>query len=237
MYSLNEKDKVPAALDRALRAFTAHGRGRGELLEAVTQELYAVFTEEYSHQRASVLAAVRKNGLALKEASEAFQADKDVVLAAVTQNGLALKDASKAFQADKDVVLAAVTQNGIVLKDVSEAFQADKDVVLAAVRQNRDALRYASIALQIELQPKSNIARAGFFGGAVAMAATLSCSPTAYALVTGLMVFLPHVAAIALAVAVCGLAIALLALGVHAAIYNGMALLQNPKKLSLSNYA
>ena len=51
---------------------------------------------------------MKKNGDALKYASDELKGDRDVVLAAVTQNGHALKYASDELKGDKDVVLAAL---------------------------------------------------------------------------------------------------------------------------------
>ena len=48
-----------------------------------------------------VLAAVAKNGLALRYASETLKNDRDVVLAAVAQNGLALEYASETLKNDE----------------------------------------------------------------------------------------------------------------------------------------
>ena len=58
--------------------------------------------------RKSVLAAVKKDGLALRRASPELRADREIVLAAVAQNGWALEYASTELQADHEIVLAAV---------------------------------------------------------------------------------------------------------------------------------
>ena len=93
----------------------------------------------------SVKAAVTKNGLDLKKASEDLKEDPDIVLAAVRQNGLALKDASERLTDDKEVVLAAVGQNGRALKNASERLTDDIYVVLAAMMQYPDAIVYSGV--------------------------------------------------------------------------------------------
>ena len=55
--------------------------------------------------RKSVLAAVKRRGIALKFA-EAFTNDQEIVLAAVTQDGNAIGCASKALQNDRVFVLS-----------------------------------------------------------------------------------------------------------------------------------
>jgi hypothetical protein len=77
-----------------------------------------------------------------------YRDDKDVVLAAVTKNGKALKFASVRLQNDKDVVLAAVTQNGKALEFASVRLQNDKDVVLVALEEHVNALKFASKELR-----------------------------------------------------------------------------------------
>ena len=75
------------------------------------------------------------------------------MLAAVKQDGNALKHASLALQADKQVVLAAVAQDCDALQHASEALKADREVVLAAVAQNGDLLQHASTVQEPERHP------------------------------------------------------------------------------------
>ena len=77
-----------------------------------------------------------------------YESDREVVLAAVQRDGRALKYASAELQADREVVLAAVRQNGRALGYASVELQADRDFVLAAIERNADALRYTSAELQ-----------------------------------------------------------------------------------------
>ena len=88
------------------------------------------------------LAAVARNGRALRYAASDLRTDKQVVLAAVAQNGWALQYAAEGLRADKEVVLAAVAQKGWALRCAAEDLQADKGVVLAAaIRRGRTAAR------------------------------------------------------------------------------------------------
>ena len=86
-----------------------------------------------------MLAAVRQNGCALRYASKALRADREVALAAVKQDGHALSFVSEALNADRGVVLAAVKQNGGALWYAPVALRAEREVVLAAVKQNGGA--------------------------------------------------------------------------------------------------
>ena len=58
------------------------------------------------------------------------------MLAAVTRNGGALKYASENLKRDRSIVFAAVTQDGRALQYASEDLKRDRDVVLAAQRRN-----------------------------------------------------------------------------------------------------
>ena len=59
-----------------------------------------------------MLAAVKKNGFALRYASQQLRGDREVVLAAVKQDGDALCHASAELAGDREMELAAVKQNG-----------------------------------------------------------------------------------------------------------------------------
>eukprot|EP00971_Amphidinium_carterae_P335356 6471188-Amphidinium_carterae.1 len=73
-----------------------------------------------------VLAAVRRQGLALKFAAESCRQDREIVLAAVKQNGLALKFAAESCRQDRDIVLAAVQHHGLALKVAAESCRGDR---------------------------------------------------------------------------------------------------------------
>jgi len=83
--------------------------------------------------RKSFLAKVKTQGYLLRDAPDAYKADKEIVLAAVKDYGYALKLASPELRADKQVVMAAVKNVGGVLEFASEELKADKQVFLAAV--------------------------------------------------------------------------------------------------------
>ena len=95
-----------------------------------------------------VLAAVKKNGFALRYASDSLKKDKEVVLAAVKNMAGALKYADNSFKKDKEVVLAAVKQNGYALYVADDSLKKDKEVVLAAVKQDDFAFEYADDSLK-----------------------------------------------------------------------------------------
>jgi hypothetical protein len=82
-----------------------------------------------------VLAAVKRNGGALKYAADKFKKDRKIVLTAVEQNGLALEYADK-FKEDRKIVLAAVKRNGLALKYAADKFKKDREIVLVAVKQD-----------------------------------------------------------------------------------------------------
>jgi len=118
------------------------------------------------NNRGCVLAAVKKNGLALDVASKECKADKEIVLAAVKQDsdafsyvdnfnrmwhdkhfvlqmvgmqGSALQFANVTLTEDREVVMAAILNKGSALQYADASFKADKDVALAAVRNEGDA--------------------------------------------------------------------------------------------------
>lgn len=103
----------------------------------------------WRHERkGSVTAALRQNGPALQDASEAQKNDKEFVTAAVEQDGRALQHASADLKKDKVVVMVSVQQDGWALKYASEALRGDKNVVKAAVQNDGRALKHASAALK-----------------------------------------------------------------------------------------
>merc|ERR1719330_844195 len=96
------------------------------------------------------LAAVAKDGYALRYAAQAFHADSDVVCAAVSKDGCALHQAAPAIQADRKVVLTAVRQDGHALRYAAPELRADREVVLAAVATDGGALRHVAPELQAD---------------------------------------------------------------------------------------
>ena len=80
--------------------------------------------------RGEVLAAVAKDGQALRHATDELKADREFILAAVA-HGFALQHVSAELKADREVVLAAVRQYGPALSAASDELKADREVVLA----------------------------------------------------------------------------------------------------------
>merc|ERR1719203_2763196 len=67
-----------------------------------------------------------------KRLPEHVRDDREITLAAVAKNGLALRYASAKLREDRDVVLAAIAQNASALQYAPAVLQADRDFVLAA---------------------------------------------------------------------------------------------------------
>lgn len=109
---------------------------------------------ETKQDREVVLAAVAKEGMALKHAAPALRADPDVVLAAIVGEEwpfeLPFEFASAELKADYNFVLAAVARCGRNLKFLSAEFRADRKVVMAAIGQSGLALEFASAELKAE---------------------------------------------------------------------------------------
>lgn len=89
-----------------------------ELNVEVYNHIYSplAWTPKFSNDSKLVLAAVRKNGLALEYASKELQNNPDIVLAAVRENGTALKFASKEIRDNRRYVLEG-------LKTTKDAFE------------------------------------------------------------------------------------------------------------------
>ena len=98
-----------------------------------------------------MMAVVKRNGCALKYASNEVKADRDIVMAAVKQDGYwALRHASVELKSDRDFVLEAVKQDGRALGCASDEIKADRDIVMEAVKQDGSALRFASVELKAD---------------------------------------------------------------------------------------
>lgn len=111
---------------------------------------------ELKADRDVVLAAVRKDGSAIRLASPELKADKDVVLAALDSDGMALQYVSSELKGDKQVVMAAVRDNGQALYYASDEMRADKEVVMKAVQndwlpEGSYCLQYASDKLKDDI--------------------------------------------------------------------------------------
>eukprot|EP00440_Ansanella_granifera_P050709 gb/GFBE01054960.1/.p1 GENE.gb/GFBE01054960.1/~~gb/GFBE01054960.1/.p1 ORF type:complete len:259 (+),score=43.24 gb/GFBE01054960.1/:1-777(+) len=82
-----------------------------------------------------VLPQVQKDGILLRHADAALQADRQVVLAAVSSKGMALRFADGELRADREIVLAAVRNDGRALQHVDELLQHDLEIARAAAQQ------------------------------------------------------------------------------------------------------
>ena len=86
-------------------------------------------------------------------ASDTLKDDYNVTMAAVTRDGEALKYASARLQNNRDVVLLAVKQNGTALEFASASLRADKEIVKSAMSLgNTHAFEYASEHLRSDKQ-------------------------------------------------------------------------------------
>ena len=149
------------ALQRAMRALAAaHDH-------ETVQTILADLSQDLSHERAGVLAAVRMHGSALAQAAEYLKRDREIVLAAVRADGGALAHAAPELKGDREIVLAAVGADGgalahaapelqqdrevlLVWKDAAwrREFKRDREIVLAAVRADGGTLAHAAPEVQ-----------------------------------------------------------------------------------------
>lgn len=74
--------------------------------------------------------------------------DKALVLTALTKNGLALQYVHPHLKDDVDVVMRAVQQNGLALVSASDRLKNNIGIVRVAVRSNPDALKFTSPKMQ-----------------------------------------------------------------------------------------
>ena len=96
----------------------------------------------------TVMAAVEKDGLALKFAGDSVKKNKNIVLTAIKQHNDAFQYADEELKKDREFVLEAANTDGWILKYVDEEFKKDREIVLAAVRNDGSALAFASKDLQ-----------------------------------------------------------------------------------------
>lgn len=125
---------------------------RSRMLAAVKRDGLALrcADERFRNDREIVLAAVRQNGLALQYASESLKRDQNLVLAAILQNAAALQYADESLRRNRAIVLAAIRVDGLALQYAHECLRSSRDVVLAALKQNGLALQYASEELRAD---------------------------------------------------------------------------------------
>ena len=99
--------------------------------------------QTYRDNKALVLVAVRRNGYALKYASDRLKNTEDVVLEAVKNNGHGLQFANVRLQDNENIATAAVKCIPAALQHASERMRDTEAVVLEAVRGNGLVLKYA----------------------------------------------------------------------------------------------
>ena len=127
--------------------------------ESKQQHMHSA-TQEQLHDPIFILAAVQKDGLALRYCSHgipptghdmlstALQNNLQIVMAAVKQNGRSLEYVHPALKANADVCRAAVTQNGLSLRFVSMNLQDDINMCRLACQQNPWSLQHCSASIQ-----------------------------------------------------------------------------------------
>ena len=94
-----------------------------------------------------VMEALKRDGRALKFASEELRDNYGIVMEAVKQNGFALNFASEELQKDSLIVLEAV-KNGFPFEKVPEELRNNYEIVMEAVKKHCLALAYASEELR-----------------------------------------------------------------------------------------
>ena len=104
-------------------------------------------------EREMVLAAVKQNGHALRNAPAELKGEREIVLAAVKQNGNALQYASAELKGDREIVLAALEQNGGALQYASAELKGDREIVLAADRTIASMGKVSALGSAVE-EPK-----------------------------------------------------------------------------------
>merc|ERR1712217_926868 len=115
-------------------------RGEAAAAADISPVLYA--------DREIILAAVKKDGFALRYASEEFHADAEIVFQAALSDWRALTHAAASLFADKDFVLKIVKLDARVLLKVPPEFLNDKLFMLECVKKNYQASAFASMELR-----------------------------------------------------------------------------------------
>lgn len=95
-----------------------------------------------------VMDAVRKDGFALRFASQELKGDADVVYQAVENSIYALLEASSALKSDKTLGLFAIKKNHHALKFLDMSLRSDEEICWAALHQSPLMLEYVSDAMK-----------------------------------------------------------------------------------------
>lgn len=112
-------------------------------------ERLAIGLKSFLDKRKAKLAALKLNGLLLKDEKD-LQQDKEAVLIAVKQNGLSLQFASEECKKDIKIVFYAVRNNGRALEFAHETLRDNPGIVATAIRNNRIAYIHASRRLKFD---------------------------------------------------------------------------------------
>ena len=98
--------------------------------------------KELHSNKAFMLSAVKKDGAALRSASDSLKEDVELVCAAVNQDSFALMHAPPALQSNRSVILSALRcekrHSAInILRVASEDIRKDREIVLAAIARSK----------------------------------------------------------------------------------------------------
>ena len=117
--------------------------------QKIHKELYNQL-EKLRNDKKVVLEAISQKNDSLKD-FPFFQDDKEVVLEAVKKDGYALRFASEELRDDEEVVLEAVKNDAFAFSYVSERLKDNKEIVLTTVKKYGRAFSGASERLQKEI--------------------------------------------------------------------------------------
>lgn len=152
----NDKKVVLEAISQkndSLKDFPFFQDDKEVVLEAVKKDGYALrfASEELRDDEEVVLEAVKNDAFAFSYVSERLKDNKEIVLTTVKKYGRAFSGASERLRDDKELVLVAIEKDAFAFSFASERLKDDKEVVLAAVEKDRYVLRFASERLQKEI--------------------------------------------------------------------------------------
>lgn len=106
------------------------------------------YASKFKNNKEVVLAAVKKNGLALGYASADLKNDLQVVLEAVKGDEMALGCASMNLRNNSQVVLEAVKKHGSAFQFASKELRGDRKIAFEALKTYGDVAKFASPELK-----------------------------------------------------------------------------------------
>eukprot|EP00931_Biecheleriopsis_adriatica_P063364 TRINITY_DN3834_c0_g1_i6.p1 TRINITY_DN3834_c0_g1~~TRINITY_DN3834_c0_g1_i6.p1 ORF type:complete len:263 (-),score=66.71 TRINITY_DN3834_c0_g1_i6:349-1137(-) len=144
-----QPEQIPCALSELQLTLVKRTLVQMKLLTELQEgssviETFERAAEELKADKEVALAAVKRDGWALRYAAASLKADRDVVLAAVRQKGMALQYVAEELTADREVVRAAVDNHSWALQFVAARVKADKEFVLECVRRDGVSLNFVS---------------------------------------------------------------------------------------------